>query len=78
MNLIGKYMENVLVFSAKAFNEAHQQSLKATHTPEQELTIRAYDAIKNLETKGHEIDLIIVLMGQMIILYGNDKYIVIK
>jgi len=78
MNLIGKYMENVLAFSTEAFNEAHQQSLKATHTPERELTIKAHDTIENLEIKGHEINLIVVSIGQIIILYGNDRYVVIK
>ncbi len=78
MSLVEKYVENVLAFSAEAFKEAYQQSMKATHTPERELTIRAHDTIKNLETKGHKIDLIVVSIGQMIILYGDDKYVVIK
>lgn len=78
MSLIEKYVEKVLAFSAEAFKEAYQQSLKATHTPERGLTIRAHDAIKNLEAKGHKIDLIVVSIGQMIILHGDDKYVVIK
>lgn len=43
MSLIEKYVEKVLAFSAEAFKEAYQQSLKATHTPERGLTIRAQD-----------------------------------
>jgi len=78
MALIEKYVENVLAFSAEAFKEAHQQSLKAAHTPERELTIRAHDVVENLEAKGHEINLIVVVVGQIIILYGDDKYVVIK
>ena len=74
-----KYVENIVGFSRKAFEEAHNQGLKTREkSVEMDLTNRTYERVLELESMNNSIEMIMVGFEKTIILYRGGMYEIIR
>jgi hypothetical protein len=73
------YVENIVGFSREAFFEAYDQGMASGDTsPEMDLTRKTFDRVTELESEGNSIQMILIGVEKTIILYGKEKYEVIR
>jgi hypothetical protein len=73
------YVENIVGFSREAFFEAHDQGVASgDESPEMNLTRETFDRVAELESEGNSIQMILIGIEKTIILYGEEKYEVVR
>ncbi|MDF1558374.1 MAG: hypothetical protein P1P80_09415 [ANME-2 cluster archaeon] len=73
------YVENIMGFSREAFQEAYDQGVASgDQSAEMDLTKSTYDRVVELESEENSIEMILVGIEKTIILYGEEKYEVIR
>ena len=70
-----QYVENIMGFTKEAFCEAHNQGVASNdESSEMELTIKTYERVKELESQGNTVEMIMVGLKKTVILYAGGKY----
>jgi len=73
-----QYVENIMGFTKEAFYEAYNQGVASNDdSPEMKLTIKTYERVKELESQGNTVEMIMVGLKKTVILYGGGKYEII-
>lgn len=73
-----EYVENIVGFSRQAFYEAYTQGVASgDESSEMDLTSRTYNRVKELESRGNTIEMVMVGFEKTIILYSGGKYEII-
>ena len=73
-----QYVENIMGFTKEAFYEAYNQGVASNdESSEMKLTIKTYERVKELESEGNTVEMIMVGLKKTVILYAGGKYEVI-
>ena len=73
-----QYVENIVGFSREAFDEAYRQGVALEEeSSEMDLTSRTYERIKELESQGNTVEMVLVGFEKTIILYNEGVYEII-
>lgn len=73
-----QYVEKIMGFTKEAFYEAYNQGVASKDiSPEMDLTIKTYNRVKELESEGNTIEMIMVGFEKTLILYAGGKYEII-
>jgi hypothetical protein len=73
-----QYVENIMGFTREAFDEAYYQGVRSKDdSSEMDMTIKTYNRVKELESQGNTVEMIMVGFKKTLILYGGGKYEII-